>query len=140
MAERNETVDVLAGFALFADLPRAQLEGVAHTLDEEVFADGQRVLRQGFTGSGFYVIVEGEAHVRVDGVDRATLRRGDFFGEVSVLLDEPPIADIVASGVMRCLVLPASQVHGFLLAHPQVMFRMLQAMARRLRAATMWAG
>jgi CRP-like cAMP-binding protein len=134
----NDVVDLLAGMALFADLQRPELESVAHTFDEEMFSEDQRVIRQGFKGSNFYVILEGEAAVRVDGQDLATLGRGDFFGEVSVLLGEPPTADIVALRSMRCLVLAGAEVPEFLLSHPLVMLRMLQAEARRLRATIEW--
>jgi CRP/FNR family cyclic AMP-dependent transcriptional regulator len=134
----TDVVDLLAGMALFADLQRAQLESVAHTFDEEMFAEGQPIIRQGLGGSNFYVILEGEAAVRVDGQDLATLGRGDFFGEVSALLGESPTADIVALRAMRCLVLSAAEVPQFLVAHPRVMLRMLQAEARRLRATIEW--
>ena len=134
----TDVVDQLAGMALFADLQRPQLESVAHTFDEEMFAEGQPIIRQGLGGSNFYVILEGEAAVRVDGQDLATLGRGDFFGEVSVLLGESPTADIVALRAMRCLVLSAAEVPEFLVAHPRVMLRMLQAEARLLRATIEW--
>ena len=134
----TDVVDQLAGMALFADLQRPQLESVAHTFDEEMFAAGQPIIRQGLGGSNFYVILEGEAAVRVDGQDLATLGRGDFFGEVSVLLGEAPTADIVALRALRCLVLSAAEVPEFLVAHPRVMLRMLQAEARRLRATIEW--
>jgi CRP-like cAMP-binding protein len=138
VAERNEVVDVLAGLSLFADLPRPQLEAVAHTFDEDFFPEGQRVLRQGFTGSGFYVIVEGDAAVRVNGEDLARLSRGDFFGEISVLLGEPPTADVIALAPLRCLVLPGTQLEEFLVDHPRVAFRMVQTLARRLRSTIQW--
>jgi CRP-like cAMP-binding protein len=138
MAGQDEIVDKLAGFAMFADLSTPQLQSVAHTFDEAWFPEGERILRQGLTGSGFYVILEGEAEVRVDGQRRATLGRGEFFGEVSILLGEPPVADVVALGPMRCLVVAGPQVQPFLLAYPPVMFRMLQAQARRLRNANRW--
>jgi CRP-like cAMP-binding protein len=134
----DDVVDLLAGMALFADLQRPQLESVAHTFEEEMFSEGERIIRQGFQGSNFYVILEGEAAVRVDGSDLATLGRGDFFGEVSVLLGEPPTADIVALRSMRCLVLAGGDVPEFLVSQPRVMFRMLQAEARRLRATIEW--
>jgi CRP-like cAMP-binding protein len=134
----SDIVDLLAGMALFADLQRPELESVAHTFDEEVFSEDQRIIRQGFQGANFYVILEGEAAVRVNGQDLATLGRGDFFGEVSVLLGEPPTADIVALRSMRCLVLAGAEVPGFLVSHPRVMLRMLQAEARRLRATIEW--
>ncbi len=96
MAQVMELTDELAGLALFADLPRPQLEAVAHEFEEAWFGEGDRILRQGLTGSGFYVILEGEVAIRASGRDVAVLGRGDFFGEVSVLLGELPSADVVA--------------------------------------------
>lgn len=107
-------------------------------MEEEWFTAGERVLRQGFSGTGFYVILDGEAVVRIDGQARATLARGDFFGEISILLDEPPTADVVTSTPLHCLVLPRAQLMPWLISTPSVAFRMLQAEARRLRAAGRW--
>lgn len=138
MEQRAEIVDTLAGLTLFADLTRPQLEAVAHTFEEEWFTEGQRILRQGIAGSAFYVILEGEVAIRIDGQTRSTLSRGDYFGEISVLLGGVPIADVVATRPVRCLVLPGPELEGFLLTYPRVMFRMLQAQARRLQRTTQW--
>ena len=117
----QQVIDTLARLALFADLGRPQLTAVAHTFSEESFPPGQRILRQGFAGSGFSVILE-----------RARLGKGDFFGETSILLGEAPVADITARTPLRVLQLAGSDLQGFLLAHPDVMFRMLQSVSRRL--------
>ena len=138
MVGREELVDAIAGFTLFADLTDPQLAGIVHTFEEAIFAEGERVLRQGLTGSGFYVILDGEAAVVIDGTERARLARGDFFGEVSIILGESPIADVVALRPLRCLVLAGPRVEAFLVNHPRVMYRMLQVQARRLRAANRW--
>ena len=132
---QQQILDALAGLALFSDLGRPQLQAVAHTMSEESFPAGQRILRQGFSGSGFFVILEGEVVVRVDDSDVATLGKGDFFGEISLLLGEPPVADIVAQGPVRALQLAGPELREFLLAYPQVMYRMLQAVSRRLDRA-----
>jgi CRP-like cAMP-binding protein len=138
MVAREELVDAIAGFALFADLTDPQLTAIVHIFDETVYAEGERVLRQGLSGSGFHIILDGEAAIVVDGQERARLARGDFFGEVSVILGESPIADVVATRPLRCLVLAGPRVEPFLVDHPRVMYRMLQAQARRLRAANRW--
>jgi CRP/FNR family transcriptional regulator, cyclic AMP receptor protein len=138
MASRLDLVDQIAGFALFADLPTPQLERVAHTFEERMYQEGERVLRQGLSGSAFHVILEGDAAVVIDGEERARLSRGDFFGDVSILLGEPPVADVVAVSPLRCLVLAGGQVRPFLLENPPIMYRMLQAQARRLRNANRW--
>ena len=128
----------LARLALFADLSGPQLEALAHSYDEEVFAAGHRVLRQGMSGSGLFVILDGEANVVVDGRHLTRLGRGEFFGEVSSLLGEPPTADVVASTPLRCLVIPGPDVRRFLLANPHVAVRMLEAEARRLSSTLQW--
>ena len=133
-------VEALARLSLFADLTHPQLEALAHSFDEEVFAEGQRVIRQDVTGGGFYVILDGEAKVVIDGQERARLGRGDFFGELSLLTDEAPAADVIAMSVLRCLLIPDNELKAFLLKQPSVMYRMLQIEARRLRAANVWNG
>jgi CRP-like cAMP-binding protein len=138
MAGTDEIVDAIAGFALFADLTTPELQGVAHTFEERWFPEGERVLRQGLSGSGFHVILDGSCSIQVDGEERARLGRGEFFGEVSILLGEPPVADVVAVSPLRCIVLGGPAVEPFLVAHPRVMYRMLQASARRLRNANRW--
>ena len=128
----------LAELALFADLSWPDVERVAHTFEEEAFEPGRRVLRQGLSGSALYIILEGSAKVTLDGEERARLGRGDFFGEISVLIGEPPTADVHAETLLRCLVVPGTMLEPFLLDHPPVLLRMLKAEARRVRGATRW--
>jgi CRP/FNR family cyclic AMP-dependent transcriptional regulator len=128
----------LGRFNLFADLGRPQLDAIADADWERWYSDGERVLRRGMSGSGFYVVLDGEAIVQLDGEERSRLRAGDFFGEVSTLLGTGPTADIVAAGPLRCLEIPGPQLEAFLLDYPRVMFRMLQTEAWRLQEALEW--
>jgi CRP-like cAMP-binding protein len=139
-AQSASVVETLASLSLFGDLSYPELEAVAHTFEEEAFAKDQRVLRQDVSGGSFYVILSGEARVVINGEERAVLTRGDFFGEISVLTDTAPTADVVASAVLRCLVVPAHDLKPLLLGRPSVAYRMLQIEARRLRMANTWAG
>jgi CRP-like cAMP-binding protein len=135
---RSELVEALARLSLFADLRQPELEAVVHSADEEVFAQGQKILRAGLSGSGLYLLLDGEVVVRLDDKELARLGRGEFFGEISVLLGTPPMADIVAATLVRCLVVPAPEVETFLIERPRVLYRMLQAEARRLRDVELW--
>lgn len=138
-AQSANVVETLASLSLFGDLSYPELEAVAHTFEEEAFAQGQRVLRQDVSGGSFYVILSGEARVVIDGEERAVLTRGDFFGEISVLTDTAPTADVVASTLLRCLVVPDHDLKQLMLSRPSIAYRMLQIEARRLRAANTWA-
>jgi CRP-like cAMP-binding protein len=133
-----DVVESLSQLALFADLTPSQLEAIAHSHDEDVFAEGERVLRRGLSGGNFYVILEGEAAVEVDGQERVRLGRGEFFGEISALTGDAPSADVVASTLLRCLVIPAADLEKLLLERPQLMLRLLRTEARRLRSMIEW--
>lgn len=138
MTGREDIVDALSRLALFADLGPAQLAAVVDRTAFAWFSAGDRILRQGLSGAGFHVILDGECAVLVGGEERARLGRGDFFGEISMLLDEPPVADVVALTGVRCLVIDRGAAEEFLLAYPQVMHRMLRVLAKRLHDANRW--
>jgi len=138
MPDGRDLADHLARLSLFADLSRPELEALAHAVDEEVFAEGQRILRKGLSGSGFFVILEGQAAIEVDGERPWTLGPGDFFGEASVLTGEPPSADVVAKTMLRCVIVPGPDLERFLLARPQLLLRLLREEAQRLRNALEW--
>ncbi len=136
----DDITETLAGLAIFADLSRPELERVAHSLEERYFAADERVLREGLSGSSFFIILEGEAAVVAGGERVNTLRRGDFFGEVSVLLGEAPVADVIASRPLRCLALPGQLLKDFLQTNPRVCYRILVAEARKLANVTRRGG
>jgi CRP-like cAMP-binding protein len=135
---RPDIVESLARLALFADLAPAQLASIAHRFEEEIFAEGQRVIRTGLSGGALYVILEGEAVIRIEGIERARFGPGEVFGEISVLTGELPNADVEAATLLRCLEVPGPDAKPFLVEFPTVMYRMLVAEARRLRTTTEW--
>jgi CRP-like cAMP-binding protein len=138
MPNGEDLVDTLRRFHLFADLDRAQLEAIADPDSERSFGAGERILRRGMSGTGFYVILEGEATVTLGGEELNRLRQGDFFGEISTLLDEPLTADVTADTPVRVLEIAGPRLEAFLISYPQVMFRMLVTEARRLQEVLAW--
>ena len=141
----------LAALTLFSGLTSAEIDAVTQAFEEEHAQPGARLQREGFAGTGFYVIISGEADWLVAGhrVDRSattfglppkpvTLRRGDWFGELTVLFGEPSISDVVALTPMHLLVLAGHELEGFLYRFPKVMFQLLKGEARRLRDPERW--
>jgi CRP-like cAMP-binding protein len=134
----DDLAESLSRFNLFADLGRPQLEAIADPDWERRFSAGERVLRHGMSGGGFYVVLEGEAVVQIGGHELGRLRAGEFFGEVSTLLGVEPTADVVAAGPLHCLEIPGPKLEAFLLDYPRVMLHMLKTEARRLQEALEW--
>jgi CRP-like cAMP-binding protein len=138
MAVTEDLVETLRRFNLFADLDYTQLQAIADPDRERSFAAGERILRRGMSGTGFYVILEGEAIVKVGDEELNRLRQGEFFGEISTLLGERLTADIIAGTNIRALEIPGPKLEAFLLSYPHVMLRMLKTEARRLQEVLAW--
>ncbi len=126
-------VESVARLALFSDLGFSEIEEVLPMVEEVVYHEGQWVVRRGEVDVGLNIIVDGEVSVVLEGDELAALSKGSFFGEISVLLGEPTVADVIARTPLQCLFVKPEDVESFLVANPRVMFRMLQAEARRLK-------
>src|ERR687895_771743 len=114
MSAEVSLLDSVSRLALFADLDRAELEALLPVLNEVSFEEGEWVVRRGETDTGLHIIVDGEVGVTLDDEELATLSKGSFFGEISALLGEPTVADVIARTPVRCLRIGADQVEGFL--------------------------
>jgi CRP-like cAMP-binding protein len=134
----TDLAESLSRFNLFADLDRIQLEAIADPDGERTFAAGERIMRRGMSGSGFFVILDGEAIVKVGDDELNRLHPGEFFGEISTLLGEPLTADVIAQTPMRVLEIPGPKLEAFLLSYPRVMYRILLTEARRLQEVLAW--
>jgi CRP-like cAMP-binding protein len=104
---------------------------------EESYTDGQVIVREGEDGREMYVIQRGEAVVTktVEGreVEIARLKRGDFFGEMSLLESQPRYATVRAVGDAAALVIKPGALLLKIRRNPTFAFEMLQQMSRRLR-------
>ena len=128
---------------LFAGLEQADVEKILRLAEVRMFPRGTTVLAQGDAPSGIYAIVSGRAEVLlpdpVEGeLQVAELGPGDVVGEISALTGDAPSADVVASTLLRCLVIPAAELENLLLERPQLMLRLLRMEARRLRGTVEW--
>jgi CRP-like cAMP-binding protein len=123
--------DALKRLPLFAGLSGKDRELIAQYLDEFSFAQGATLINQGQSNHTFFVLADGEAEVSISGEPRRTLRRGDFFGEISMQHRVPATATVVARTPVQAYVMSHAQF-GALSASPAVLARLQAAIADRL--------
>lgn len=135
MASRNEHLDHLAEVPLFSACTRKDLEKIARASDEVEVKAGRVLVEQGRPGHEFFLILDGEATVRRDNRKVASLGRGQYFGELSLLDRGPRTATVTADTDMRVLVLGQREFLGVLDDVPGLSYKILRIMAHRLREA-----
>ncbi len=132
-AMADAKVRALSHVPLFAGCTQKELEFIAGHTDEVSVPAGRELTRQGQHGHTFYVLLEGEAEVTVDGQPRNTMREGDFFGEISMLDQGEGTATIVTTAPCRLMVMSHGQFRDVVKSHDGILVKVLEAMARRLR-------
>jgi CRP-like cAMP-binding protein len=130
----DHKTDALSKVPLFASLNKRELEFVASRADEVDTPAGKFLTTQGEPGDTFYVLLDGEARVDIDGQLRRTLEPGDFFGEISMLDRGLGTATITTTKPSRLLVMSHAQFRDAIKANDALLIKVLAAMGERLRA------
>jgi CRP-like cAMP-binding protein len=130
-------VKALKEVPLFAHASQKELEFLASRMDETPAPAGTELTRQGSLGNTFYVLLDGEADVTIDGKHRRTLKPGDFFGEISMLDRGPATATVVAKTPVRLMVMSHAQFRDAVKANDDLLMHVMSAMGERLRADTL---
>ena len=99
-----ETRALIAQVPMFAELDRKQLEAVANLLKPRFAVPGEMLIHKGDRGDSMYFICSGEVQVHAAGKS-IKLARGDFFGEMALLLAQPRQADVTAMSYCLLLIL-----------------------------------
>ncbi len=127
----------LQDIALFSEMDDADTEAIRSIMDELKFNAGHTIVREGETGNLFYIITEGEAHVTIrdaDGEDILLheLGPGGFFGELSMLTNEPRSARVIAFTNVTTLALERDEFFTFLRTKPSAAIDVLVELGGRL--------
>jgi len=130
---------MFADIPLFQSLSTGQLDYLLKLAHECRYEKNSIILTQGERSNSLYIILEGRLKVYVaDEEGRqallAFLNKGDFFGELSLLDDEPRSASVMTVEPARLLCLTQDSFRRFIDAHPENLLPMLRILARRLRA------
>jgi CRP-like cAMP-binding protein len=129
------SVELLQRIPLFADLEPRELERLSGSFKERTFDAGNPVATEGEGAAGFFVIESGEAVVTVHGEERGRLGPGDYFGDIALIDQGSRSATIVADSDLRCYGLTFWDFRPLVESDARIAWPLLQAMAKRLRAA-----
>ncbi|MDM8555517.1 cyclic nucleotide-binding domain-containing protein [Desulfococcaceae bacterium HSG7] len=101
------------------------IEQLAGNFELVTFQDNDPIMNSGDPGLNFYLLLDGSAKVFVKKEDSsdlqvATLKKGESFGEISLLTGDPVSATIISVGTSQVLVLNRRQFDGMVRQYPQL--------------------
>ena len=123
---------------LFSEMDEQEVAGIRAIMEEMKFKPGQVIIREGEAGDLFYVITEGHAEVLIRDADGTELilnevGPGGFFGELSMLTNEPRAARVRATDRVTTLVLERDEFFNFLHTHAHAAIDVMVELGGRLR-------
>src|SRR6188474_2612463 len=122
---------------LFSEMDEQEVAGIRAIMQEMKFKAGQVIIREGEIGDLFYVITEGHAEILIHDADGAELLLhevgpGDFFGELSMLTNEPRSARVRAVEHVTTLALKRDDFFEFLRTHAHAAIDVMVELGGRL--------
>ncbi|MBN2160025.1 MAG: cyclic nucleotide-binding domain-containing protein [Spirochaetes bacterium] len=101
------------------------------------FQNGEKIIEAGKIETRMYIILEGEVQIslsdKIDKVVVARLKKGDFFGEISLFTNTPRSATATAVGNIKLAFIDnVEQLRLFLIKNPVFAAKMVQTLCKRL--------
>jgi CRP-like cAMP-binding protein len=132
----------LPRFPIFSDLSREAFVALTRAMALRRAGEGEVVLREGDTGTSFYVVATGRLAVskrdeRGEAVVLARLGEGDFFGEMALLSGAPRAATVVAEEPSELLEFGADALLEIARSHPHLADSLRRFYRQRLLANAM---
>jgi CRP-like cAMP-binding protein len=120
---------------LLQGLPESELRSLEKQVKMVTHPAGQRIMVRGDGGVGFMIITDGTVTVTTVQGKTRKLGPGDSFGEMALLDQEGRSASVTADSEVTLATIPEWNFKPFLKEHPEVAYRLLQTMSRRVRQA-----
>jgi cAMP-dependent protein kinase regulator len=117
--------ELLCVAPFLSELSREELNGLADVVAVSRFGAGEVVIAEGAPGECLFIVSKGILTVQTTGPDGnqvtiGTLAAGDFFGEISILLDRPRTATVSAETEVICLEIGREDWNRLQTAHPRM--------------------
>lgn len=112
----HEYEQFLRKVELLAPLSSRERSKVAEALDEVMFDAGEIIVKQGDVGDCMYILRAGEVQCTIDGAEVKRYQESEYFGERSLIKDEPRAATLTA--ISQCTLLRLDRTAFSLLLGP----------------------
>jgi CRP-like cAMP-binding protein len=141
MVDARSMTDTLGGVPLFAGLGEDGLESLVRGMRIRRFRRGETVFHVGDPGDALFIVISGSIKITLpadtgDEAILATLRPGDFFGELALLDGAPRSATAVAIEATETYILARDRFRELIATEPMMRDAVMATMATEVRRLT----
>ncbi|WP_186438474.1 cyclic nucleotide-binding domain-containing protein [Cohnella terricola] len=111
---------ILQKASIWSAIPEQELRGLAEITVRKHVEAGETVVLSGEFSNQFFMVLDGKFEMTQAGKRATVLRKGDFFGEVSLLAGVPEENTIVAATDGELMVMAEEEFHSILAYYPPV--------------------
>lgn len=136
-AVNDDRIQRLAALDIFAPLSEEETRVLAGASVSHVFAPGETIIRAGDQGTSMYIVHRGRVRVERIGADGqapeviATLREGDFFGEMGLFTGQPRAANVVSAEETEVLEISHDNIRHLFETNPDLVGAVSSIIAQR---------
>ena len=140
LKKKSDQLAALKSVPLFSSMSDRDLKSVLGGCREEVYSDGQAIVREGTPGGPFFLIVEGQAKMTIGGKQVKKLAPGDYFGEIAMIDKGPRSATVVATGNVKALAIASWDFLALCQENWNLAHKVMMGMASAIRTLDKSAG
>jgi serine/threonine protein phosphatase PrpC len=128
----TQKIMALRKLPLFFNFNYRELLNILEIIDLKKFSTGDIILHEGVLGSEMFVILQGQVEVSQAGKKLTTLEKGQWFGEMALIDDEPRSATIKALSPSAFIILERTSLFKLLERHSQMGMKIFLSMLKNL--------
>jgi len=135
-----DILNCLKTISTFSDVPEPALSALAECATKKSFGKNCLIINEGDTAGPLFIILTGKVRVFLDSesgksVTLSIQRSGSYFGELSLLDDQPRSASIVTLEPTLCAIIPQSAFVAWL-RDEEASLGVMRGLTRRIRSLT----
>ncbi|KJP88001.1 hypothetical protein AK88_02276 [Plasmodium fragile] len=121
--KRKMYEDFLKQVSILKDMDPYERSKVADSLKTKTFSDQEDIIKEGEQGDTFYIIIEGKAVAIKNKTVIKTYSKGDYFGELALLKNQPRAATVKAKDTCQVVYLDRKSFKRLLGPIEEILYR-----------------
>lgn len=102
LRKRAKYINLLKKVDIMENLKSEELENLADALEQNIFEDGQCIIKEKDEADCMYFIEDGKVRVTVQDKEISILSQGAYIGELALVMKQPRSASVHAKGKCKC--------------------------------------